>query len=594
MPKPVVLFASVGRTDLQVLLKKNGKHYRCSIQESSVRKFHSAILSGDLPYVIDGSYENILATPDEVEYLWDEGKKQWSVSSGNYKPCTNESGGELILVSPKLAKTVSEFARPKKEWTVVAAIILNTNRSEPDKGSKFKEKNWMAEPFGAGPILSKWLAQKFGLDSGSKPGEIGEKVAGWVNLLDDDMIQPGQGRDYPVNRKAVRRLDEAMKIGASVATEPWICLMIGGGIPNFKEVIGACAAFRFKRNVIFRAIPEIDVSAGGIQSQPSEDSTTVLDSFRFRSHARELIKIGDFAGAFRVVEHLGEVDPRENSWVKKIKIMADYLAGLLTFNERNCPEYLKRVFQKESRMPNCLLAAIRVEAALSIPRIPEAVFWTCNFFDVALGDFISRKVCGGAMINWDSFDAEVEIPSKIEISPSLLKELPRLNPSTASFPNACMVEKGKKANKTSYIISTAFGKDKIWLDQIGSDSLKGFHIALNQKEHGSHGIAPKDLRNGLIHKSLTPQTSAKVKKIFQDANLWNVPVSVPSYKPTDEMGFAEKLAKKVKVRILPGEHFMGVEVVRGIFSELGVDDPAAIYRSLLDGLIGDLEKHEID
>jgi hypothetical protein len=590
-PTPVVLIASVGNSDLQVVLQKDGKYYRSQVH-GDVRRFHDYLLDSSKPYVVDDTLWDLPVAPDKLRYFWNGKKGEGSIKDPSFEPY-RDANGKLVLVPPKLAGTVTSLVKQKSECHVVAAIVFNTNRSESLRGKKDFEWVWLNEPYGAGPILAEWLADKFNLEYGNNPGAIGPGKAGWINLLDGKMTQEGPGRDSPVNREAVRRLDETIREAASFEKGPWACLMTGGGIPVFKEPLNACAKFRFQGRVFSRVTPEVGASTAAGWLVQQDDTPNPAESFRFRSHAAKLVQIGDFSGAYGAVKWL-ESDTKEKIWVDRLRIIADYMAGLLSNDHREqCPKYLRPLMRPKVQS---LLAGVRVEAALCTKRIPEAVLWTANFFDAALIDFIGR------FFEESTVDGEtscLKIPRNFDIPKLLLDD---------EYSKPCLGLKRSDNKFETYKVFTGFFWDEKWLSVIKQEPLSALNEALKTEIEYKfrRKISPKDSRNIITHKSLTPETMSMMQQVFAEARLWNVDKKDSAPKDALGGGRMEQALKGVFVSknlrskepsnssIEPGAHFLGVDLVQNVLAELNVKNPAALYHNLVQGVINDLADHKIE
>lgn len=577
MPKEVVLFACVGNTDLQVLVKSLDTLYRAEVG-GDVYAFHSALWDEKrIKYTVDESHWKVKKTPNKERFDWFSEKNSWSIRDKATEP-VKADGDKFVLVPPKLAEIVLKLKEKGSDYEVIAAVIFNTKRDATaiaDEEAKGKIRN---EPHAVGPIIAQWLGEIFDLDFSEEAGKIGCGISGWVDLLDGAMMQEGPNRDTPVNRMAVARMDKAVREASQWGEKPLACLAVGGGFPNFKETLKACAAYRFPDKTFTLVTPEMGESPVAEWRRPEDEAPPPAESFRIRTNAARLIRAGDFSGAWSAVQPLAS-DPEEKKWTENIGLAADHLAGNLT-RQRDLPWYLTIFF--DFGIPRCVLAAIRTEAALCGARIPEAVMWTCTFFEAALRDYILR------MFQPSEFDEFRSIMTGPTMKISKKLKNPHIEGNVQWGP--CLVKLTTKTN--SWEIRTGGGQNRVWLEEINNVALQRFSDALNKERSGR--ISPKGLRNALMHRSVPPDDMAKAAKIFVEAGLWQLDSSPKTGLMADAF---RKAGIQNASEIAPGMHFLGHGLARGVLRNLlcdkGVEEPVQLYQALVTGLQRDMADHVI-
>lgn len=535
-----ILFVSVGGNDLQVLLKNNKNEVLISKVHFGIRAFHEALLRGDLPYIFCEDTEGVReyraqSRDEEVKFREGDG---FQLPSGF---SLENDDGKIKFYPAKLCKVVNMLQK-----SVDTCIVFNTHRTEWFKG-------YDAEPIAAGSLIAEWLAQRFHLERNDIPNVIEARKSNYVNYLTDKMFMSGHGKDYPVNRSGMNRIDQAFKIASELYDEDVEAfLSLGGGLPEYKEQIRACAQYRFNNNISIWHETHLEESPFW-SDKVQERIPTPAESFRLRHHAGELIKCGDFAGAYAAVKHM---ERYEVEWVKDIKLVTDYLHGML-YVKKYLPSYLETLLNNK---PRCLLAGIRAESALGNNCLPEAIFWTITFFDTALLDWIQMNVVPNKTVGKiNDAKAKIIFTSHPKL-PSILTD-----PIDASPKSACMRNEPK--NSLTYFYNTGIKQNTRWLRAFPSASLTALNDTLFR---GHNDIVPKYLRNTLIHSHANQDMMNKAKAAFKALQLWS----------------DEALAK-------PGFCFLEQDLIKNVLQEFDVHEPGKLYRGMINGLLEEMSDYEI-
>lgn len=580
MGKKAVLFATVGTTDLQVVVEKGGEKYRAAIGKNR-RAFHEwAFEQGHrAPVDIDEFYAGLTGEEGSQSLAldWNEAAHCFN-PTGSYKPL--ERDGKILFTPPKLA-LVAESLRKDPEIQVVAVILFNTRRSVSDKDPDDFRKACSGEPTALGPLLSLWLTQFFGLEAcGTQSWDIGLDKAGWVDILDGKMMQEGPGRDAYGNREAMARIDKAAATAASWDRNAplWSYVSVGGGMTLFKEPVKACVAYHFQGRTRSWQVPQYSSDPISVWGSPDEDLASPVDSFRGRNRARQLILKGDFAGAFHAVEHLIN-DQQETQWIAPLEHAANYLAGNL-YPDPGLPPYLYRL--ADTLNPRCLLAAMRTEAALSsgMARLSEAVAWTCTFFDAALLDFMERLGC---VVKLDDF---ARLMTFDRDPPQILTDPIRFAPDR--FGPGCLRSRGGAGFTYGY---STIGYEVLqrWLDVISVQPLANLNQALDAND--ANGRRPRDYRNIIMHSAVPRELMSQLAESFSSAGLWNLVKEAVSTEDLVTPLLAGTLTSENDVK--PGTRFLSGNPVSQVLQKLGFARPAELYEDLVYGLIQEMDNHEI-
>ncbi len=535
----VVLLISAGRADLKILVADEDNKYLVELPRSQVREFHQALLDEKLDY--DIRIESDLREPrreDAIAVKW---------QSGSLQPEENVvHDGKVVLVPAKLPETINSLSR--REYNVRSVIIFNTHRD--DSAKEGLGKAWDQEPIALGAVLSRWLSEHFKLELGKDAGDIGLGKAGWVNILDADMMESGSGRDYPINREIVRKIDDIFhKVAAWDDGKLFACIATSGGMPKLKDIIKASANYRFGYERVSEW-QEVQYRTHDWTDPDKEKTTHPAESLRARDHASRLIKKGDFAGAYAAVEHLvGDWDEHQG-WIKRIRQVADYFAGKWPDNTKNLSPYLGNLI--EPKQPRCLLVGFRVEAALSSGRIPEAVGLSSTFLEAAILDAIEQYQ---PIISLNEKNRVVVYKGNAQVDARLTN-------------SDCL----QRSNANRYKYNAIGTSIRTWLQVLSLPALNTYNDKLSRKAQGT-GLQPRNLRNINAHSLMDLDTRKKVEETFIKQELWGQEVET---------------ANSVEI----GGFFLKQLVANNVFVALGMDNVVDLYAELVAGLCKELADYD--
>ena len=588
MSYKVVILAMVGTTDLQCLVEKDGAAFRAVIG-GDVRAFHEAMLRSvdPLPYTVDGSRVHLPA----IEEGRDNGVK-WVSRSGSFDPKGFQpirEDGKLVLVPAKLGE-VLEAIRAEKDTQVVAAVLLNTHRIATEDDPPDLQRAVRNEPVAAGPVLARWCAETLRLSGGcgQESGDYGMGRAGWVNYLHGKMMAEGEGRDFPVSRKAVKAVEDVIRRIYGWDDDFSVCLSLGGGLPMMKDSVKACAEFFFAGRVFNRHAPQLGKPSW---ARPEDEPPAIAESYRTRRHVAHLIRQGDFVGAARAGEPFRK-DEQERSWVECLEHAADYMAGGLT-RTSGLPPYLTALTVKG--LPSSVIVALRVEAALSMGRTPEAVAWTCTLLDAALKDFITQHF-SGTKVDW--LEETIYFPKGCTPPERLTTRIEYIEKKGKKREDmACLEPRG-----ASWAINTMTWRQlDRWMEVMGCVELRKLKDALHPR---GAGRTPAQYRNMNQHGTMPPRIMREAERAFQKAGLWYSEEIGTAPKPLSRVGtnLGALLAQVMEARAEHSTsesssgkaHFLDQELIHGLFVALGVPNVGQLYRGLAEGLIQDLYEHEVN
>lgn len=535
MPAPVLLLVSVGRTDLQACLRgPNGPIL--GLIAGDVRAAHEGLLAEPDRWSVGGEVPN-RGEPGRAPRLeWQGGALQYPPEHG----VMQDAEGRVRLVAPKLQPIVDAITEDPS-LSVGAVIVFSTAR---DSGRYARQ-----EPVALGPVLSVWLAERFGLATSDTEGAVGRGRSGWVAVLrdDDPLVVADDPQQQQVTHKASDRIDDAIARAVDSFDEPPdILLSTGGGIPGFKPIIEAAARLRGAQTRLWVA-PE-DTTRG--RWLPAEaPAVTPRLSLAVRRQALERVRVGDFIGALSVIPTELRADGHERGWITVIERIASWFAGLLDPADASLPA-LSRVCGRT--LPEALVPAMRAEAALVGGRWLHAIRQTATFGDVALRDAIRRHP---KVRRFDPYSDEIEFTTR---RPPV--------PHSATSPAA--LARRRRRGRTQYWRAVTMGAARgEWIKRIEAevdpalgralDALERAHTNRgNRVKIGGRALEPRRLRNTDAHAILPVELVGDACRAFEGGDLWqpNAP---------------------------PGERFLGSPRVAEVLHALGVVDAPDRYRALV-------------
>jgi len=580
--KNVILFASVGRTDIQVLMENgDGEQCRMNFPPPGLRKLHQALLDGKLPFVFQTpDLEKVKEHPQDL-YVHFQTDREGNIQdpalvctkAPEWKPVKEE--GKYVLVPAKLISVVKTIKKEIEEnhTNFLGAVVLSTHSGDELFGTKIYEK----EPIACGKLLSEWLANTLSealpnsqppITASAEGKEIFEcdwqRKTTWVDILDGGMRATEPGRDDPVNRTAIKRVDEVMRKIVSDEPDTTVLLCLGGGLPLFKDSLKDCARFHFRNRVVYWHEPQYMEEGEEeifLQREVEDEPPSIQESYQARNHARTLIRKGDFSGAYSAVQHL-ESDPMEKLWVEKVKLASQYFSGELAGTE-GLPDYIGDLM---GNTPASLLVGMRCEAALRAGRLVEAVAWTSTFLGAALFDgmksltFISKV---------DNLHRTVEVTNPGAI--------PRTLTERQGNAGACLFDKrelnfsSRRIIKYRYDIIGQF--EDIWISQMTQslkNALRRYKLAIDT-EISVNNVQriPRLYRNVNLHNIIPQHETDNIKTVFWLAGLWNNPQEWKTHA------------------------FLGQNLCKNVLTALDCNNPLGLYNNLVNGLEKDLIEHGI-
>lgn len=378
---------AVGATDVQFPLWRRGpdgqwsERFRFSVpRHADVRALHEGLLAllrtGRLTYP-DGPLPE--TAPDELGDV----RLDLVCESDAFVACYNPSrfrlvpGSETVSDSfpvycPKLQPLASstDFLRdigPRRDVTIV---VLNTTR-DPDPRTN------PAEPVAAGPVVSRYLAERLNLkwiDFGGSLSEGAALAAGvgtWV-----DMLRGGETVENEISQQCVRdRLHEIIDAWErSTKGRRSIAISTGGGVPALKEVIERIAATRYGDGAIrLLLVPERGEPKAPVLRY--SDKWSEREALRF--HCTEALRQGDLISAYGLARRYDR-----QPWARRVKDTLGPLLELPCEDENQVGSLSLKPWE---------LRACRVEACLSRGDVAAAIKALGAFLESAIWALLERS-----------------------------------------------------------------------------------------------------------------------------------------------------------------------------------------------------------
>jgi hypothetical protein len=342
-----VLIVSAGDSDVQVV-RANKRHL---LEKAALRALHAEILRNRLP---------ISDTPLERCKAID------ALQSGD-RVCT-----------PKLDLAL-QYAQ-KHQYDVVGVVVLVTQRGDHEKREPIASGHLLAQRASKALELTFLDGLAFGSGDGASSGT--GRGSGWFAYLEGKEELAGtEERDRPVLRAAVERIDRVIRHLACEGPGAVALVATAGGIPAVKPVVDAAVRFHFGRERVIL----LDCNERANEAREVPEGPHPVLSYAAKDTARELLRRGDFTGAWGAVAHLETVEEHK-VWVGAIRALHDWHSVVPV--DAPC-DVVRDWVCTATRSAH---VALRVEACLRAGRIPEATVGTIGLIEAALADVLDAAL----------------------------------------------------------------------------------------------------------------------------------------------------------------------------------------------------------
>jgi len=569
----LVVVATMGQRDLQVLAVKEGRVFSVSPAADSVRTFHQWLLDNEGGFDVVASDEMSVDVEERYRFAWRAGLPDFSepglavaLDSDVGRPASAGRAARLLIVPRLLGPSLALLKRELNAKTVRLHrfLVLYTHRAE-------RSRRAGAEPIAA-KVLSDWLKRWLSMVS---PDAFVPPVPFLRD--DEDLYVEDEAGNQHLLPLAAQRIELEMRKAAQAGAQfedAIVRLHDSGGIPQVSPVLQACARLWFPNRVQYKAPAE----RGGA-GEPVRAGTRVFPPVALieaRRRACDLIARGQFSAARALAEEFAPTDGNPDlPWAVAMDAVASYFEGRFQRARQQAAKikwmgalaHLKSLLH--DRWPEALHLALATEAALRSGDLPRAASLSLTFFENAVFDAVDETLARPphtACVNWSTTQVNLHdsrlspkererLAREMEASPKLcglakpfyrgefdrLPDLKTLRPTKLSYRMflICAVEDPRLGNRPAL-----------------AAALKAFAAAMYDGDP-----SPADFRNVLTHSSVAERDLNAAPQLFCQRGLW-----------ADDGGLA----------------FLAAPRPQAVLQELGADQAQELYEGLTQGLIDDI------
>ena len=367
---PIVnhLVITVGQSDLQVAWETGGSRTLHKLEKDSVRVFHQALISKDVPFTVVRFNETTEWT-EKRPFL-------------NYQPET-KSLGQLPGVGQIDASTGIRLAAP-----LISKLLTDDRIRGVKFQSAFILDTWRnsgsGEPVAVFHVLAQHIANALNIPLA--------KVSRTSFLIGDETQdeedETGQKFLLPA---ASRRIDTAIRSLLSATGKKTLYISDSGGLPSVKPVLEASARLRADEVRFVSPVEE------GPANRPIRPIIVVgpAESLNIRRLARMMIIRGGFAEAAALIKTgdpaTSKLAEKQEPWRSWLRQTAVALRGG-DFQDSNLPGKTPPLLKRIRKLGPLVWTAFRLESALRSGDIRDAFCAHFTFIDIA-AHLIHTKLC---------------------------------------------------------------------------------------------------------------------------------------------------------------------------------------------------------
>lgn len=277
----------------------------------------------------------------------------------------NDHEAQLPLYCPKVEELLP-VARQQFADNPVTVLVLNTRRADTFSQAP-------SEPIAAGPLVSKYLAERLNLEwvdgQGQIPTQLAPRTATWVDILTGNEAM----EDFAAQQKVVARLNEAMRAWNPGNTDSSrVMVTTSGGMPPLKPLIERAPATCFGQDrVTLFDKPE----RGPVLCAPLNYHVRVAERELLRFYCAEALRAGDYTGAYGLARRASS-----QPWATEVH---SGLGSLLELSE--APLRLNDRF-----LGPVALTACRIEMRLCLGDVIGALIRIGTFIESSIWELIAR------------------------------------------------------------------------------------------------------------------------------------------------------------------------------------------------------------
>jgi hypothetical protein len=373
-----------------------------------------------------------------------------------------ESGSTLTLCTPKFDAVWDWINHTEAPCTRM--LILETTRQSED-----------SDPRHAGAAIKKRACEK-----GLQEHHI-ERQA-YLGPESERLEDRTRVEDAIVRRTVVARIESA--ISTAVRGMDRVVVAASGGMPEIKALVPVLVTLHAEPNA---EVILVEVGDGSRDAAPdvvvSREPLDPVGIVRSKLHARSLVDMGNFLGAWGAVSHL-ENKPGQG-WTQVIQWLANFASSLPLPTGCDIPVL------NHPRM--AVRAALRVELALRANDIPRAVHGTVSFLESAFWDWLRKR----DFLKED--DAKGSLDDGFTFSDPKIVDRKLFNG-------------GQKNNK--WRINDFVQGVEAWLARLNKPKLMTLWNVVKDNDI-------RELRNDVAHNEPTPAIMEQAKQRMRASGLWS-------------------------------------------------------------------------
>lgn len=523
-----VLLATLGRTDIQVVLPLQGQPHRLSLAPGSTRAFHEACFQKQFPWELAAIGPPTLAIPEHrtIDLDYDaQTYTLWRLSGPQGPVVQHDCRLGVKLCAPILSGTVVAIQTLQQQGALRKALhvlLFNTRRVPPEP----------KEPSFAAAIVTPGLAKALQLAE--------DRVSECVFLEQGDVYEQDLWGERHLAYHAARRIDAALRELRMRYAEPPPLAVIAdvGGIPETKSVLAESARYRFADVLFFRGTEQMP---HGAVATPRR-LISPAESLQTRRQVRTLLGVGAFEAAARLANSfVTEEQRRTEPWRAWLAAVAASFRGEnphdhLQISPKCVSETRKQLGMVLDAGPP-LLAAFRVEAALQAGTWADALRATFTFYDASLLALLNQYL-----------SVRTDHPC-VDFQKHLLR-------------TDCVSESVRRALGHQ-------SQTRRWV-YLTPEVVQGLGSKLPEEPRKTlkalkESLSPVRLfRNVATHGWLNGKQLRIVRDKLEHVGLWNTSQS---------------------------PHFLGAQSVLAFFRLLGIERPDGLYRQLIEAIVADMDAY---
>lgn len=482
---------SVGVTDIQFPVWSKDTYgqwtgpRRFETGRAGIRAVHEgllALLHRDQIRFESGEPEAVRNARDlRLEFFQEDGAFLAAIRPEEYRisrwadTIPNDREDRLPLYCPKV-EALLPIARETFAGGPVTVLVLNTRRAVD-----FREGP--GEPIAAGPLVSKCLAERLGLQwcdgQGQVPMDLGLGTSTWVDILTGDEAT----EDADAQGNLIRRLNAAIRAWNPGGGSRQVVVTTSGGIPPLKPIIERVPATAVgQSNVLLLDQPQ----GGKAAAVPLSYDTRVTERETLRFQCAESLRLGDYASAYGLANRAAK-----QPWARMVR---DGLGALLELPG-------KPLILSERRLEPYAVCACQIEASLCMGDSAGAL--------VRFGTFIDSTIW--ALIAGDARIREARLKPDREDECLVGQMLG----NHALFEQRLLELNSKGPNRHGVMGLT--WRWPQWLAQRAGGQLHASQ-AIDRLRLAYNG-EPRRFRNLLIHGAAEPVDLNEVRRCMRDAGL---------------------------------------------------------------------------